>query len=143
MGRFGGKARLLLVLLGFGSTGCATIFKGSKSCVHVAGMGPRDTAWLAGGSGRLLVPQADGAVEIPLTAGSHVTLGIDGPNGRALARTTKKLGGGWLLLDIFTGFVPLIVDAATGNWMEYDDTGLEQDLPQQGQGVPMVVAPAE
>jgi len=33
---------------------------------------------------------------------------------------TNSVGIGWVIIDIFTGFVPVIVDAATGSWFELD-----------------------
>jgi hypothetical protein len=30
-----------------------------------------------------------------------------------------KVGVKWIVLDILGGFVPVIVDAATGNWYEF------------------------
>ena len=35
-------------------------------------------------------------------------------------RMTYGLGAGWLILDILSGLVGIIVDAATGNWNSFD-----------------------
>ncbi len=32
----------------------------------------------------------------------------------------NKLGGGWLVLDILAGFIPIIIDAVTGDWYELE-----------------------
>ena len=32
----------------------------------------------------------------------------------------KHVGGGWVVLDIITGFLPVIIDLATGGWYELD-----------------------
>ncbi|MBX3205163.1 MAG: hypothetical protein KF764_08845 [Labilithrix sp.] len=36
----------------------------------------------------------------------------------------RFVGVGWLLVDLAFGLVPLIIDAATGNWYEYEDTSM-------------------
>jgi hypothetical protein len=42
-----------------------------------------------------------------------------------------KLGGGWLVLDIIFGCVPVIVDAATGNWNYLDQDAVNAVLVEQ------------
>lgn len=39
-------------------------------------------------------------------------------------RAQRFVGGGWIFLDIVCGLVPLIIDAGTGAWNEYEDTRL-------------------
>lgn len=33
---------------------------------------------------------------------------------------TYSVGAGWIILDILSGLIGVIVDAATGNWNEFD-----------------------
>jgi hypothetical protein len=32
-----------------------------------------------------------------------------------------KAGGGWIVLDVLAGLVPVIIDAATGEWSSVDE----------------------
>jgi len=34
----------------------------------------------------------------------------------------KSVGAGWIVLDVIFGLVPVIVDAATGDWYKLDQT---------------------
>ncbi len=36
----------------------------------------------------------------------------------ATCTLTKGTGGGWVIFDVITGLVPVIIDAATGNWSQ-------------------------
>jgi hypothetical protein len=36
----------------------------------------------------------------------------------------RFVGVGWVLLDVLLGLAPVIVDAATGSWYEYEDTSM-------------------
>ena len=44
---------------------------------------------------------------------------------------TNSVGVGWVVLDILAGFVPVIVDAATGCWYELDQDKINAILGQQ------------
>lgn len=39
-------------------------------------------------------------------------------------RVTRSAGVGWVILDILGGLAPLIVDAATGDWLDTDDVNV-------------------
>lgn len=39
-----------------------------------------------------------------------------------------KVGGGWVILDVLTGFVPVIIDAATGSWNVLDQKAVNAAL---------------
>jgi len=36
----------------------------------------------------------------------------------ATCQLSKGTGGGWVVLDVLTGLVPVIIDAATGSWSQ-------------------------
>jgi hypothetical protein len=54
----------------------------------------------------------------------------------ALPSVTKSqtinhsVGAGWIILDVLGGFVPLIIDAATGSWNQLDNTTVRCSLEQ-------------
>ncbi len=43
----------------------------------------------------------------------------------------KRVGAGWIILDILGGLVPIIVDVATGGWYELDNTNVKVVLEKQ------------
>lgn len=43
-------------------------------------------------------------------------------------RLSYSAGAGWIILDILTGLVGIIIDAATGNWNEFDVTNFKANL---------------
>ena len=42
-----------------------------------------------------------------------------------------KIGIKWVVLDILGGFIPVIVDAATGNWYEFDQEIINSNLDKE------------
>jgi len=42
-----------------------------------------------------------------------------------------KVGAGWLILDVLTGLVPVIVDASTGAWNQLDQKSVNVVLAKQ------------
>lgn len=44
---------------------------------------------------------------------------------------TNHVGVGWVILDVVTGLVPVLVDALTGAWYEFDQTYLNVILERQ------------
>jgi len=41
------------------------------------------------------------------------------------------VGAGWVILDILGGLIPVIVDAATGDWHYLDQTNVNAALEKQ------------
>lgn len=46
----------------------------------------------------------------------------------ATCTLSKGTGGGWVILDVLTGLVPVIIDAATNNWSQTKGNGCSQQL---------------
>jgi hypothetical protein len=42
-----------------------------------------------------------------------------------------KVGAGWVVLDVITGLVPVIIDAATGAWNKLDQETVDAVLKKQ------------
>lgn len=43
-------------------------------------------------------------------------------------RLTYSIGAGWIILDILSGLIGIIIDAASGNWNEFDLTNFKANL---------------
>lgn len=111
------KYVILLILL-FSFTvysGCATIFSGSRDVIKFTSE-PSEAKVLVNG-----IEEGKTPLTTVLRKGSDYEIQIvkDGfkPKNFTL---TYSLGAGWLILDIIGGLVGIIVDAATGNWNEFD-----------------------
>lgn len=46
----------------------------------------------------------------------------------ATCTLSKGTGGGWVILDVLTGLVPIIIDAATNNWTQTKGSSCTQQL---------------
>ena len=59
---------------------------------------------------------------------------------------TRGTGGGWVIFDVLTGLVPIVIDAATNSWSQTQGkgcTGQLQALPQPVAAAPRDSSPAE
>src|SRR3954447_16295425 len=108
------------------SSGCATIFKGSNSEFQVAGLAPTDTLRTTEG---VDIPHDGDKVRISANDGIH-SLVVKTPKGEKPLGVHRFVGAGWVVLDILCGLVPVVVDAASGSWSEYDDVAVPPDIAQ-------------
>lgn len=104
-----------LLLSVFTFQGCATIFSGSYDEVDLSSE-PKDATVFVNGKEEGTTP-----LTIRLKKSKEYTIEFvkDGFKTKTL-RMTYGLGAGWLILDILSGLVGIIVDAATGNWNSFD-----------------------
>lgn len=47
-------------------------------------------------------------------------------------RLDKGTGGGWVVFDVLTGLVPVVIDAATGNWSQTKGKGCDVQMTTVG-----------
>jgi len=96
---------------------CATLFNGSKDAV--------DFSSDPGGAKVYVNGQFMGTTPFQLELISKHSYTIefrkDGFQNKTVL-LTNSVGGGWIVLDVIFGLVPILVDASTGDWY-----GLDQD----------------
>jgi hypothetical protein len=63
------------------------------------------------------------AVLVPVVDPPRVVRVTNG-DGTTQVPAKRFVGAGWIVFDVLTGFVPLIIDAATSSWYEYEDTSM-------------------
>lgn len=117
---------VLLVVIIYIVTGCATIFKGASENVDFSS-DPSGADVYINGSLR-------GKTPISLKLESKKTYTIEFKKEGYEPRTytiTNHVGAGWIILDILGGLVPVIVDAATGAWYELDQDAVNAVLQAQ------------
>ncbi|HEU4536153.1 MAG TPA: hypothetical protein VFS00_18640 [Polyangiaceae bacterium] len=126
-------ARLTLAALVVSSTGCAAIFKGDKSVMHVNGLGPNDQIATLDGT---TLPHEGERVKMPSKLPpSYGRLTVTTAQGKHFVVNPRRyVGATWIVLDIvgglLTGFIPVLVDGVAETWHEYDDVKLPLDAPQ-------------
>jgi hypothetical protein len=96
---------------------CATIFKGSHEDVEFASEPSGAKVYINGeyiGKTPLEIPLlSEINYEIEFNKSGYET---------KKAYITSKVGAGWVILDVVGGLIPILIDAATGDWY-----GLSQD----------------
>ncbi|MBN2695679.1 PEGA domain-containing protein [bacterium] len=71
-------------------------------------------------------------LQVELTADKSYTIEFRKNGYEPITRVVNpEVGGGWIILDILFGFVPLIVDAATGAWNNLDQNSVDVNLNPQ------------
>jgi hypothetical protein len=117
---------------------CATVFKGSNEKVSLSSDPPGATVFLNG------LPVGKTPTEVLLASKSPYSLEFrkDGYEPRAVV-LTHSLGAGWFLLDFLfiIFFVPIIVDAATGDWYYLQPTTVRAVLQPVAPPAPSPVPP--
>ena len=104
-----------LILFPFLLVGCATIFKGSTDSCNFTSEPGGAKVYVDG----ILL----GTTPVELELKSDATYSIEFRKEGYQSRTVilnSSVGGGWVVLDVLGGLIPIIIDAATGNWYELD-----------------------
>lgn len=135
--------------------GCATLFKSSTTPVSMS-TSPDGAQVYVNGTYMGVTP-----VQLTLTSKESYTIEF---RKQGFASKTvflpKSIGAGWVILDILGGLIPIIIDAATGNWYSLDQDRINASLDplpgtviqqntapqtyiiQNGQAIPVQTVPA-
>ncbi|MEO2050350.1 PEGA domain-containing protein [Flagellimonas beolgyonensis] len=114
----------VFMLLSFNS--CATLF-GKKSHALAIGSEPRGADVYVNGFKMGTTP-----VELNLKADKSYTIEYRKEGYQSVTRVVNtKVGAGWIVLDVLGGVIPIIVDAATGNWNKLDQDAVNAVLEKQ------------
>jgi len=113
----------MLLIFIFTLEGCATIFSGSYDDVDLSSE-PSGAKILVNGKDEGNTPMT---VRLKKSKEYTIEFVKDGFQTKSL-RMTYGLGAGWLILDILSGLVGIIVDAATGNWNSFDYDSYKANL---------------
>ena len=117
---------VFVVLLVLQLTGCATLFKGTHSKVDFSSQPPGADVYV---NGTLM---GKTPIQLKLVSKETYTIEFRKEGFHTVTRTiTNKVGVGWIVLDVLTGLVPVIVDAATGAWYQLDQKNVDAVLQEQ------------
>jgi len=123
------KIGLFLAFISISSfmfSSCATLFKGSTDGVNFSSQPDGAKVYV---NGDLL-----GTTPFALELKSNKTYTLEFKKDGYATRTVllnSSVGGGWIVLDILGGLLPVIIDAATGNWYSLDQDHVNAVLEQQ------------
>lgn len=93
--------------------GCATIFHGSTDTVNFTS-DPAGAVVMIDGVNMGKTPVM---LELKSNKTYNIEYKLEG-HGSKNYIINNKVGGGWVILDILGGLLPVVVDAATGNWYQ-------------------------
>lgn len=112
------------------ASGCATIIKGSYDVVYFESDPPAEV-WVDSAlvGTATLTPE----LRIPLESKDVHYVEFRLGKERLNFTLTRSLSAGYLVADILLGFIPLIVDAATGDWNSIDQERLRVEFHGDGQ----------
>ena len=108
------------------STGCATILKGKYQSLSVMS-DPSDARVTINGS---LVGKTPVVTRVNGTKEQVIEVSKEGYSTRTMIVTTS-VGAGWIIADVLTGFIPLIVDVVTGDWNSLDNSNVSVSLDKK------------
>ena len=92
-------------------TSCATVFFGNSDDVTITS---DPTGALVAIDG---VPRGRTPLTVDLEKGNSYSVSVSKDGYEAgYATLTNRVGAGWVILDIFAGLVPIVIDAVTGAW---------------------------
>lgn len=120
------KFTAIIVITSFLFCSCATLFHGSTDDVGFSSDPTGATVYV---NGDLM-----GKTPLKLELKSNKTYSIefrkDGYDKKTVL-INNNVGAGWIILDIVFGLIPVVVDAATGDWNSLDQDHVRAALEKQ------------
>ena len=117
----------LAVATALAATGCATLFSSKAKTITIESDPPQADILVDGS------PVGQTPAQISLSNSEPHAISIAKPGYHAAGcQLLTSTGGGWVVLDVVTGFVPAIIDAATASWNKLDRTECRVRLAQDG-----------
>ncbi|MBB6099324.1 hypothetical protein HNR42_002762 [Deinobacterium chartae] len=113
---------LLCAALIGGLSSCATIIKGTEQTVPVAST-PEGAEVLVNGVSYGRTP-----LQLRLKTNQSYTIVVRADGKERIFNVVNRVGTLWVVLDVLTGLVPVVVDAATGAWYELDPNSINVNL---------------
>ncbi len=120
---------IILLLLTFSLlflNSCATLFKGSTEEVSFSSEPTCAEVYFNGQY------MCETPFPLNLESDKHYTIEfrLEGYENKTVL-INNSVGAGWIILDILGGLIPIIVDAATGDWYYLDETNVKAALEVQ------------
>jgi hypothetical protein len=117
---------LVATILVISLTGCATVLKGNTQEVTFASDPSKAEVYING--------TYFGETPFHLNLDSTNTYAVEFRKSGYSSKTVlinSEVGVAWVLLDVLTGFVPVVVDALTGDWKTLDTNNVVMILQEK------------
>ncbi|MBB63975.1 MAG: hypothetical protein CMO81_02805 [Waddliaceae bacterium] len=114
---------ILISAIAMSTAGCACVFKGDSRTVSL-NSNPSGAEVLVNGAVRGATP-----MKLNLEAKKNHTIEFrkQGYQTQSVS-LDKRISVGWVIADAIFGLVPVVVDAATGSWYEFDSKDVTASL---------------
>jgi hypothetical protein len=112
-----------LIALIASTSSCALIFKGDSQSVFI-NSNPQGAQILVDGN---VLGTTPAKISLRSNRSYNITIRLAGRKDQNIV-LNNHVGTLWIVLDILGGLFPLVIDAATGAWYEFDTTQLNVDL---------------
>lgn len=114
---------LFVFYLFFSCSGCATLFAGGSEEISLSS-DPSGAKVLVNGQNEGKTPMTFKAKKGKEYDFEFVKEGFESKTFRLM----YSVGAGWIILDILSGLIGIIIDAATGNWNDFDHSSYKANL---------------
>jgi hypothetical protein len=112
-----------LIALIASTSSCALIFKGDSQSVFF-NSNPQGAQILVDGN---LLGTTPAKISLRTNRSYNITFRLPGRKDQNVV-LNNHVGTLWIVLDVLGGLFPLVIDAATGSWYEFDSTQVNVDL---------------
>ena len=120
------KVLVLALVCSFAFSGCATIFKGTNGRVDFMSTPPEAEVWVNGN----LMGRTPLKLKLNVKEEYRIEFRKEGFQ-TEVSLIQNRVGAGWVILDVLTGLVPVIIDAVTGAWYSLDQKNINAVLKAQ------------
>lgn len=109
--------------------GCATLFKGTSQKVSYSSEPSGAKVYVTG----QLMGTTPFELEMKVNRTYTIEFRKEGYENKTVV-LNNSIGAGWIILDVLGGFIPVIIDAATGAWYSLDQDHVNAVLETQKGG---------
>jgi hypothetical protein len=117
---------LIICLIPMFFDGCATIFSGGRGSFRASSDPSGAEVWVNGER----MGQTPVTLRLKTKDEYHIVIKKEGYRDQTF-HLTNKVGVGWIILDVIAGLVPVIIDAATGDWYIFNEKNFNAVLEKQ------------
>ncbi|WPZ08790.1 PEGA domain-containing protein [Roseivirga spongicola] len=115
----------VVILITF--TSCATLFAPNTRALAVSSQPAGADVYVNG------FKMGATPIELQLTPDKSYNIEFRLEGHESVTRVVNtKVGGGWIVLDVLGGLIPIVVDAATGAWNKLDQDSVNAALVKSG-----------
>jgi hypothetical protein len=117
---------LLVVCLCLYLTNCATIFKGTSQKTYFGSNPSGAEVWI---DGKMM---GKTPINFKLITKKTYIIDFKYEGQTKTINLINHVGGGWIILDVLAGLLPVIIDAVTGAWYSLDQKNIRVDFKSPG-----------